>query len=580
MQAIDFTYYIRGLIGGLLLLAGCAAPASYTLQPVKWEDPDRQPISLPDNKSEHELWDRLDLTVIYQLQKPLNLNWTGRQLGQFIGITGPREADNVNVLGEVPNSSWFTNRHFHHRMTPQALAQGPNTSGGPDTSGPWQVVSGKLEGAAPGFVIADARGERYLLKFDGTQFPELASAAEVISTKLLYAAGYNVPQNYVVYFRPDRLTVDQKATIREKGVERPMTPEDVEHLLSYAPKHNGKVRAMASKYVDGQPVGVWEFRGTRSDDPNDRVWHEHRRELRGLRVIGSWINDADRRAANTLAVYTSDNYVKHYLIDMGSTLGANGASPHSPKHGYEYMFDPAEVFKSTVAAGLYERPWLFIKRDTAIRYPSVGYFEAELFDPGSWVPTYPNPAFQRMTLRDAYWGAKIVTSFRDKDIRAIVETAQLSNPAAEEHLIDLLIKRRDKIGQYWFSRINPLDHFRFEQDQPPQAVKLTFADLAVEGQLHPSHQSRYRYRILNGKGKPLTNYHWTNRPEIPLPYPLYPSFQPVSSKQGVMHRSEVLFQIQIQTKRAGEPLSKTVVVYGYFLSTHNLPHIVGIKRET
>ena len=41
---------------------------------------------------------------------------------------------------------------------------------------------------------------QYLVKFDPLSNPELASAADVITSKFFYALGYNVPENYVVYF--------------------------------------------------------------------------------------------------------------------------------------------------------------------------------------------------------------------------------------------------------------------------------------------------------------------------------------------------------------------------------------------
>ena len=42
------------------------------------------------------------------------------------------------------------------------------------------------------------------------------------------------------------------------------------------------------------------------------------------------------------------------------------------------------------------------------REESVGRWEGTSFDPEGWKNDYPNPAFVRMTPRDAFWAAKLV----------------------------------------------------------------------------------------------------------------------------------------------------------------------------
>ena len=57
---------------------------------------------------------------------------------------------------------------------------------------------------------------------------------------------------------------------------------------------------------------------------------------------------------------------------------------------------------------------------------------------------------------DEFWAARRVMAFSDELIRAIVKTGQYSDPVAEKHLADVLIKRRNKIGQAYLTRLNPL----------------------------------------------------------------------------------------------------------------------------
>ncbi len=71
-------------------------------------------------------------------------------------------------------------------------------------SGPISIIKAKAEGVSPGFVMKDAKGEVYFVKFDIKGFPQLNTAAEVISTKFVYACGYNTPENYLSVLDRDR----------------------------------------------------------------------------------------------------------------------------------------------------------------------------------------------------------------------------------------------------------------------------------------------------------------------------------------------------------------------------------------
>lgn len=598
MIRISFPWPRTGSVGrGLgtlvlvvMLASGCASSKPYTLEPVKTVDPDTRAVPKPQSIEQNMYWDRIDLSVFHQLEKPLNLNWTGRKVGRLVGAAGKKQADNVNALDEPPNSSWYTRRHFYEPMIPEELARGPNPEqeAGPDTSGTWTVWRGKSVGAAPGFFIEDPQGNRFLIKLDKPAYPELASSAEVISTKIYYAAGYYVPSNTITYFDPEQLEIGPRATVEENGTARLMTRADLRQVLEGQPRTpSGKIRGMASRFVSGAVLGPWNYRGRRSDDLNDRVRHEHRRELRGLRVISSWLNDTDRRAANTLAAYTDEQYVKHYLQDMGSTLGANTGSPHRPIHGQAYMIDQRLIPQAWLSFGTFRFPWWYY--DATPTYQSVGYFRADVFQPGDWVPTYPNPAFERMTLRDAFWGAKIVMSFSDADLEAIVETAQLSNPEAEAHLLEVLKQRRDKIGRYWFARINPLDRFRIEPSETPEIAAsgssdspaptrtLTFDDLAVTGGVESAADASYVYTIRHD-GAVGVDRQTTDAASIPLTTAAGTPIERHFDQQGVNADEDRVVQITIRTRRGDSALSKPVHVYLHY-PADGAPRVAGIERR-
>jgi hypothetical protein len=277
----------------------------------------------------------------------------GQARRQYSESGASPQADNVNVLDEVPNSSWYHNRHFLKRMSIAQLEEGPGWAH-PDDSGPLEIVAGKFEGGTAGFTIKDAAGQYFLLKFDSEDNNEMGSSAEVIATKFLHAAGYNVPRNSVVYLDPSRLVIGSKAKVPKRGGgKRKMEKRDMQAILdNIIPQEDGRLRCVASRFLSGKPVGIFDYHGRRKDDSNDRVDHEHRRELRGLRVIGSWMNDADRRAANTLDMFVSEEdgrrYIRHYLIDMGSAFGSNNLMPHPPKYGNEYVWDPRTIAPSSI----------------------------------------------------------------------------------------------------------------------------------------------------------------------------------------------------------------------------------------
>ena len=545
------------------LLLGCAGSRPYATGPIKTFDPDTTQIPEPEEKPQYQYWDRIDNTIFRQIEKPLDLNQTFRFAGRMVGVAEARQADNINHLDEVPESSWYTYRHYHDTMSTQELARGPNTVK-PDTSGIWTIFRGKLEGANSGFFVQDASGNRFLIKFDGYEYPELTTAAEVIGTKIFYAAGYTVPEATITHFKPGQVVIGEGVKVSVEGETRPMTRQDYFDIIENRPRNDkGQIRALASKFVDGSPVGPWNFEGTRYDDPNDRVAHEHRRELRGMRVISSWLNDTDRRDANTMSVYTEQGYIKHYVQDFGNTLGANGTSIHTPIYGQAYLIDPRYMAFSAVSLGTFVRPWE--QQETTVPYPAVGYFNVETLHPGRWVPVHPIPAFENMTLRDAFWGAKIVMSFEDEDIRTIVETGEISNPQAIDYLVETLSKRRDKIGRHWFSRINPLDKFIPQYSQGK--LQLDFTDLGVTGGLWSPQQHRYRFDVWID-GEPLFYNRITEDSRIAF----------TLNQEQFRNNKKQILKISIHTLREyrdGEGKKVTV-----FIELENgSARLVGINRE-
>ena len=56
--------------------------------------------------------------------------------------------------------------------------------------------------------------------------------------------------------------------------------------------------------------------------------------------------------------------------------------------------------------------------------------KVEEFDPDEWKSAWDNPAFFAMTEADAYWGAKIVSSFTEQHLRAAVQEGSFPSPGS------------------------------------------------------------------------------------------------------------------------------------------------------
>jgi len=465
-----------------LLLTACLLPAwggDVPLRPPLWADPDGKPIARPQKQDVSELY-----AVVYN-------SWFRHLNAEHAALRAhDRGALDVNAWDEAPDSSWFTNRIGRQPMAFAEILGGLDAR--PPEPPPWTVEGVTDEGYTPKLNIRDSAGRHYILKFDPVA-AERNSGAERICTLIFYAAGYNVPRNTLAYFRPADLRLDDAATIKDAvGKKRRMTAADLDSALTRVkPLGDGRYRVLASFMIDGG-VGAFKYTGTRKDDPNDVIPHELRRELRGMYVVASWVNHADAGDKNTLDQYVAENekgFLRHYLVDFGSTLGSGDFVNGPYRVGHEYVFDGAAMGRTLVTFGIWRRPW---ETEGRITYPEVGYYQPELFEPRKWKPNYPNLAFERMDEADAYWGAKIVTAFNDELIQQLAEAGEYSRPEVTAYIADALKRRRDIIGSYWLDRITPLEDFALQGD------RLVFRDVAIERGYAKDDSRSYQLSVGHG----------------------------------------------------------------------------------
>jgi hypothetical protein len=384
-------------------------------------------------------------------------------------------ARNINTIDEVPDSSWFTNRIGSRPITTEEITRGPIIGAPPDPS-KWVLIREKTSGAHPGFTAHDAKGDTWFLEFDSREYPQGATAAVAIATKIFWALGYNQVESFITTFDPKKTTIDPKATVRRpNGKRTPFTHDDINAILERVRRNpDGTYRAIAGRLLPGKVLGGYQYKGTRPDDPNDLVAHEHRRELRALRVFGAWTNLTDLKAANSIDTLVTENgktIIKHYLQDVGSTFGMCNAF-HEWDLSWEYFLDLARSRKRLFTLGFGLSPWQTVDY---VEYPSVGKFEAKEWDPREWRPQTPTTAYMELRDDDAFWAARRIGAFTDELIRAAVKVGEFSDPAAEKHLGDVLIERRDKIKSIYLTAVNPIVNPRLD------ASGLTVENAAVSG---------------------------------------------------------------------------------------------------
>lgn len=397
-------------------------------------------------------------------------------------------AKNVNSIDEVPDSSWFTNRLMARPITIDEVTRGPLAGNGP-APGPWTVVSPKLAGFAPGFTMHDASGQRWFVSFDADGHPEAATGAIAVANKIFWALGYWQVENHLVSVNPAQLVVGEQAVFTPpSGRKRRMLPRDLDAVLRRAHRgSDGTYRAIAARAVDGRPIGGFKYYGTRPDDPNDIVPHEHRRELRALKVFGAWTNLVDMKAGNTLDTVVTDNgrgVVRHYLQDVGSTFGTGANGPREYDEGWELLYDGGLLVKRLLTMNMFIAPWQTVDYT---ELPAIGRFEGDEFDPPSWQPRVGTAALRHARGDDTFWAARRVAAFSDDLIRAAVATGRYSDPAASALLSEVLIKRRQKIAAAYLPAINPLVDFTLSDDG-----RLSFGNAAVTAGVAPVPAGGYR----------------------------------------------------------------------------------------
>lgn len=241
----------------------------------------------------------------------------------------------------------------------------------PDPNGTFTFDKEDMNGSSPKFEMKDSSGVRWKVKTG--EEPQ----AETAATRLLWAAGYFVDEDY---YLPE-LKVEGLTTLsRGKGVVLP----------------GGIVRnvRLKRKDKDNKKIGEWDwgknpFVGTR--------------EFNGLRVMMALLNNWDLKNNNN-AIYVTDGERHYEASDVGASFGKTGNSITRSKSDVK-GYDKSKFIEKTTPAEvdfvLHSRPFIL----TAFDMPN--YVER----------TRMEKIVRHIPREDAKWIGQILSRLSEEQIR-------------------------------------------------------------------------------------------------------------------------------------------------------------------
>ena len=388
-------------------------------------------------------------------------------------------AQNVNTIDEVPDSSWFTNRDRRAPLLGRRARARARSSGRRRTPRRWTLIREKASGFAPGFTARTPTARRGSCRSIRPRNPEGRDGGDRRSRpSIFWALGYNQVETFLTQIDPTRIEIDPKATVRRPSASARRSRATTSTTCSSAR------RATPTAPTEPRPAGCcrarssarFRYEGTRPDDPNDIVPHEHRRELRALRVFGAWTNLTDMKAGNTLDTLVTENgrgVVKHYLQDVGSTFGIGANGPHDWDEGWEYFYQGNTHAAAAVHVRLRPEPVADrrlhgLRLDRPVRRRRVR--------PATWKPHAPTTAYMEMRADDAFWAARRVMAFTDEMIRAIVKTGTVQRTRRRA----APGRRADQAARQDRARLPHRRSTRSSSRRSTAAGVLTFGNAAVQ----------------------------------------------------------------------------------------------------
>jgi hypothetical protein len=189
--------------------------------------------------------------------------------------------------------------------------------------------------------------------------------------------------------------------------------------------------------------------------------------------------------------------VLHVQIGTSAALGSVWDwDAVSRRLGYSYVVDWGDMAADFLTFGAATRVWDTNRKATS--FEKFGYFNVADFDPEHWKNEYSNPAFSRMTERDAAWMARILARFTPEMVQTLAEMGRLADPADTEYLRTVLDGRLSKILERYLTRLSPIASVHVEGGD-----LVCGTDLAEARRLRPPESFLYAARLVPGGWLPL-----------------------------------------------------------------------------
>jgi len=167
----------------------------------------------------------------------------------------------------------------------------------------------------------------------------------------------------------------------------------------------------------------------------------------------------------------SPGHVVHFQIGTSAAMGnVWDWDDLSRRLNYSYVVDWADMGTDFLTLGAVPRVYETVQK--APGHEIFGYWNVRDFEPERWKNEYANPAFDRMTERDAAWMARILARFTPEMTRALAELGKLSDPSNTAYLQEVLDGRLHKILERYLLRLSPMANVHLEGQDRLCAVDL------------------------------------------------------------------------------------------------------------